>query len=188
MKVVGLILAGGAATRMGGVDKPLLPLGSRRLLDFVLDRVRPQVDAVAISANGDPARFAAFGSPILADAVARRGPLGGILRGLEWAELSGADAVLSVPGDTPFVPLDLAARLVPAPACAENAAGVHWPVALWPVGCRMALAGWLGTQSSGRVSAFAALIAMRRVWFPDEGEPFHNVNTPADLEAAERNV
>ena len=188
MKVVGLILAGGAATRMGGVDKPLLPLGGRRILDFVLDRVRPQVEAVAISANGDPARYAPFGCAVLADEVSGRGPLGGLLRGLGWAESLGAEAVLSVPGDTPFIPTDLVARLAPAPACAQNLSGVHWPVALWPVDSRKVLADWLGSQNSGRVSAFGALIGLRKVWFSETVDLFHNVNTPADLEAAQRNV
>jgi len=186
--IAGLILAGGAATRMGGVDKPLLPLDGRVILDFVLERVRPQVAAVAISANGDPARYARFGCLVLADEVLGRGPLGGVLRGLGWAKEIGAEALLTVPGDTPFVPSDLVARLGVAPSCAENAAGVHWPVAVWPVSCAAALAGWLRSQPSGRVAAFGGIVGMRRVWFGDAGDPFHNVNTPEDLEAAQRNV
>ena len=186
--MAGLVLAGGLGTRMGGVDKPLLPLGGRVILDFVLDRLRPQVDALAISANGDPARYAAFGQPVLADTMLSRGPLGGILRGLEWAEGLGADALLTVPGDTPFIPIDLATRLRPAPGCAENESGIHWPVALWPIPCRTALADWLSTQESGRVSRFGAVIGLRRTWFSDTPDPFHNINTPEDLEAAARNV
>jgi len=173
---------------MGGVDKPLLPLGGRKILDFVVERLRPQVSLLAISANGDPARYAPFGFPVLADTVVARGPLGGVLRGLGWAEGLGASALLSVPGDTPFIPVDLAVRLGVPPACAENEAGIHWPVALWPVSCRVALAEWLGSQESGRVSRFGEMIGMRKIWFSDPGDPFHNVNTPADLEAAARNV
>ncbi len=173
---------------MGGVDKPLLPLGGRQILDFVVERLQPQVSALAISANGDPARYVQFGFPVLADTVASRGPLGGVLRGLEWAAGLGASSLLSVPGDTPFIPADLAVRLGAAPACAENEAGIHWPVALWPVACRDALAEWLGSQESGRVSRFGEMIGIRKVWFSDPGDPFHNVNTPADLEAAARNV
>jgi molybdopterin-guanine dinucleotide biosynthesis protein A len=186
--IAGLVLAGGLGTRMGGVDKPLLPLGGRVILDFVLDRVQPQVQALAISANGDPSRYARFGLPILADIMLSRGPLGGVLRGLEWAEALGAEALLTIPGDTPFIPIDLAARLWPAPACAENESGIHWPVALWPTTCRPALADWLASQDRGRVSLFAAHIGLRKTWFSDPGDPFHNVNTPADLEAAARNV
>jgi molybdopterin-guanine dinucleotide biosynthesis protein A len=188
VRVFGLILAGGQATRLGGVDKPLLPLGGRKIIDFLLERVRPQVLGVAISANGDPARYAAYECAVLADRIAGRGPLGGVLRGLEWAEEQGADALLTVPGDTPFVPENLAARLSPGPACAENASGPHFPVALWPITVRKNLAAWLASQQSGRVSAFGALIGLRRVWFDDAGDPFQNINTPADLEAALRNV
>jgi molybdopterin-guanine dinucleotide biosynthesis protein A len=173
---------------MGGVDKPLLPLADRTILDFVLQRVAPQVGALMISANGNPDRFARFGLPVYPDELAGRGPLGGLLRGLHWAEALGAEALLTVPGDTPFVPADLVARLGAAPACAENAAGVHWPVAVWPVGCAGALAGWLGSQKSGRVSAFGEVIGMRRVWFAEAGDPFQNINTPEDLEAARRSV
>jgi molybdopterin-guanine dinucleotide biosynthesis protein A len=165
--IAGLILAGGRATRMGGVDKPLLKLGERTLLDIVLERLRPQVAALAISANGDPGRYARFGLPVLADEFLGRGPLGGVLSGLGWAAGIGAEVLLTVPGDTPFVPVDLA---------------------VWPVSCAAALAGWLGSQPSGRVSAFGEMIGMRRVWFGGAGDSFHNVNTPADLAAARRNV
>jgi molybdopterin-guanine dinucleotide biosynthesis protein A len=109
--IAGVILAGGAATRLGGVDKPLLTLGDGTLLDVLLARVRPQVAALAISANGDPVRYARFGLPVLADEMLRRGPLGGVLSGLGWAARIGAEVLLSVPGDTPFVPVDLVARL-----------------------------------------------------------------------------
>ncbi len=188
MRVLGLILAGGLGTRMGGVEKPLLPLGGRQIIDFVLERVRPQVSALAISANCDPARYAAYTCPVLADRIAGRGPLGGVLRGLEWAEEHGADALLTVPGDTPFVPENLAARLSPGPACAESATGAHFPVALWPITARKTLADWLASQTSGRVSSFGALIGLRKIWFEGPGDPFQNINTPADLEAAQRNV
>jgi len=188
MKIAGLILAGGKASRMGGLDKPLLHLGELTLLDILLNRVRPQVSALAISANGDPARYLGYGLPVLADEILGRGPLGGVLRGLAWAVALDAEALLTVPGDTPFVPPNLVARLDPAPACAEDAAGVHWPVALWPVSCAKTLAEWLATQPSGRVAEFGALIGLRKTWFDDEGAPFYNVNTPADLEALRRSV
>jgi len=186
--IAGLILAGGAARRLGGVDKPLLALGKGTVLDALLARVAPQVGALAISANGDAGRFARFGAPVLADEVVSRGPLGGVLRGLGWAAGLGADALLTVPGDTPFVPRNLVARLGVEPATAEDGSGVHWPVAVWPVACAAALTGWLEAQDSGRVSAFATLIGMRRVWFDEAGDPFRNINTPEDLEAARRSV
>ena len=179
-----LILAGGQATRMGGGDKPLLDLGGRTLIDHVLQRLATQAGHIAISANGDPARYAHLGLPVLADEVTGRGPLGGVLRGLAWAEAIGAQALLSVPGDTPFIPRDLAARLGAAPAWVQNVAAVHPLVAVWPVACRETLARWLAAQTSGRVRAFGELIGMRSVWFEDAPDPFRNINTPADLAAA----
>ncbi len=180
--VVAVILAGGRATRLGGVDKALLQAGGHSLIGHVLARVAPQVGAVAVSANGEAARYAHLGRPVLADEVTGRGPLGGVLRGLAWAEQEGASSLLSVPGDTPFVPRHLVTRLGAAPAWAENAAGVHPLVAVWPVACRAALATWLADQASGRVRAFGGVIGMRAVWFADVPDPFLNVNTAADLE------
>lgn len=172
-----MVLAGGAAQRLGGGDKPLLELApGLTLLDELLRRLRPQAAPVALSANGDPARFARFGLPVLPDA-APAGPLAGVLAALAWAGVLGAEAVLTVPGDTPFIPPDLAARLVPAPA----RAGAHHAVACWAVEAAPALAAFLA-GGGRRVSEFAARIGMRAVDFPDA--PFFNVNTPADLAVA----
>ena len=108
----GIILAGGRATRMGGGDKGRLKLGDRSLLDRVRDRLASQVGPVALNANGDPARFADLGLPVIADSVADcPGPLAGVLAGLDWAASLGADAVVTVAADTPFFPADLVARL-----------------------------------------------------------------------------
>jgi molybdopterin-guanine dinucleotide biosynthesis protein A len=177
--IVALIMAGGGATRMGGGDKPLLALGGRTILDELLGRLRPQVAALALSANGDLSRFASFGLPVLPDPVPDQGPLAGLREGLAWAAAIGAETLLSVPGDTPFVPRDLVARLRPAPACAVSGGHVHPLVALWPVECRHGLQGW----PDPRVKNFAASIGMRQVPFDDEFA-FLNVNTPADLAAA----
>jgi molybdopterin-guanine dinucleotide biosynthesis protein A len=179
--IVGIVLAGGRAMRMGGVQKALLPLGGQAIIQHVLGRLAPQTKALAISANAETERYQALGYPVLADPIPARGPLGGILAGLDWARSLGANALLSVPGDTPFIPRDLAARLAPAPACAESPTGTHWPVALWPIVCAAPLRDWLTSQSSGRVASFAALIGLRRVHFPDAGDPFRNINTPEDL-------
>jgi molybdopterin-guanine dinucleotide biosynthesis protein A len=177
--IAALILAGGGAARMGGGDKPLLALGGRTILAELLGRLRPQVSAVALSANGDPLRFASYGLPVLPDPVPDQGPLAGLAQGLIWAAVIGAEALLSVPGDTPFVPRNLAVRLSPAPACAVSGGHIHPLVALWPVGCRDKLQGW----PDPRVKTFAASIGMRQVLFDDE-LAFLNVNTPADLTAA----
>ena len=84
MRVFGLILAGGEGRRMGA-DKAQVTLGGRPMLAHVLDRIAPQVERLALSANGDPARLAPFGLPVLPDAGESRGPLSGVLAGLCWA-------------------------------------------------------------------------------------------------------
>jgi len=188
--VCALVLAGGGARRLGGGDKPLLALGGRTLLAHVLARLRAAGDvAIALSANGDPARFARFGLPVLDDgAFAGQGPLAGVLAGLDWAAACGAGALLTVPGDTPFIPRDLAARLAPAPSCAASFGRVHPLVALWPVTARAALRSRLSADGPRNVAAFAATLGLRAVAFAAEDQPcdpFLNVNTPEDLARAQ---
>ena len=109
---LGIILAGGQATRMGGGDKGLLDMGGQTLLARVIARLGPQAAGIALNANGDAARFEAFGLPVLPDSVAGfPGPLAGVLAGLDWAAQQGADAIVTVAADTPFFPLDLVDRL-----------------------------------------------------------------------------
>ena len=110
---LGVILAGGLATRMGGGDKGLLQLGGQSLLAHVIDRLAPQVAGLALNANGDPARFADLGLPVLPDSIAGyAGPLAGVLAGLDWAAGQGADCIVTAAADTPFFPRDLVDRLM----------------------------------------------------------------------------
>src|SRR5438067_1472719 len=100
---------------MGGGDKALRPLGGKTLLDHVMDRLRPQVAALVLNANGDPDRFARFGLPVVADSIADfAGPLAGVLAGLDWTAANRPDCplVVSVATDAPFLPRDLVARLI----------------------------------------------------------------------------
>jgi len=180
-----LVLAGGSAQRMGGGDKPLRLLHGRTLLEHVLAGI--DVPLVAISANGDPARFARFGLPVLADgAFAGQGPLAGVLAGLQWAESVGASSLLTVPGDTPFLPPGMADALAPAPSCAASLSQRHHLVALWRVADRTLLQTFLSVPGSRRVSDVAEILAMRYVDFP-AADPrwFVNVNTPEDIERLE---
>jgi molybdopterin-guanine dinucleotide biosynthesis protein A len=187
LPTVGVILAGGEARRMGGGDKPLLEVGGTAMLSRVIAALRPELSAIAISANGDPRRFAAFGLPILPDGrFAGEGPLAGVLAGLEWAHACDAEALLTVPGDTPFVPRGLAAALAPPPACAASRGQPHRLVALWPAGCRAALLQVLEAPGRRDVAHFAARIGTRVVDFPIAGhDPFLNINTPEELAAAQ---
>ncbi len=182
-----LILAGGRAERLGGVEKPLIRIGRRTVLERILASLGDTPGAVALSANGDPMRFSSFGLPVLPDGrFAGEGPLAGLLAGLDWAAALGAAALLSVPGDTPFLPAKLALRLAPAPAVAASGGRVHHLIALWPVDARHALARHLATPGKRAVAAFAAGLGMRVVAFPaGSGDPFLNINTSADLARAQ---
>ena len=190
--VLGLALAGGASSRMGR-EKALALLAGEPLLARVLRRLAPQVAGVALSANGEPERFSAFGAPVLADPshVLGCGPLAGVLAGLDYAGRLGMDMVATVPSDAPFLPMDLVARLASERigdeiAFARNSAGDQPLFALWPLAVRSAIAAAL---EGGRRSAIdlIARAAHRAVLFETaEPDPFFNVNRPDDLEAAER--
>ena len=192
--VVAVILAGGEARRLGGIDKTLIALDGTPVLSLILRCLRPQVHRIALSANGDPSRFAAFGLPVLADDRPGIGPLAGLLRGLDWAAEQGADAWLTVPGDTPFIPPDLLHRLSPAPAVAVSDARRHHLAATWPTAWRLPLAAYLdglaadAPRRSFGTRAFAQSMSppMREVTFATEPvDPFFNVNTPSDRLAAQ---
>ena len=146
MKVVGLLLAGGQSRRMGGGDKALRLLGGIPLLERVIERLRPQVDALVLNANGDPTRFANFALPVAADTVPGFvGPLAGVLAGLDWAASHRPDCpyVVSAATDAPFLPIDLVVRLAEALdeagadlACAASGGRSHPVFGLWPVRLR----------------------------------------------------
>lgn len=193
---LGVILAGGQATRMGGGDKGLLPLGGQTLLQRVLDRLAPQVADVALNANGDPLRFAAFDLPILPDSVTGfAGPLAGVLAGLDWAAGQGAETIVTAAADTPFFPCDLVPQLLlrsegmahplvlAATPDAKRGTARHPTFGLWPV----ALRDDLRTALDGglrKVVLWTEKHGGREALFPQE-QAFFNVNTPADLAEAE---
>jgi molybdenum cofactor guanylyltransferase len=183
-KTAALVLAGGAARRMGGGDKTLLELSGKRVIEHILAAL--ETPDIAISANGDPARFSAFGLPVLNDGeFAGQGPLAGVLAGLDWAASRGADRLLTVPGDVPLIPTGLAAALVPAPSCAASNGRLHHLVALWPIEVRDDLRRLLSAPGRRDVVHFARRIGMRTVDFPAPiWDPFLNVNTPEDLASA----
>lgn len=191
---VGVILAGGAATRMGGGDKGRLNLGGRSILAHVIERLEPQVAAVALNANGDLGRFADLGLPVLPDSVAGLpGPLAGVLAGLDWAAEQGADHVVSAAADTPFFPGDLVPRLIEAAeregkpmALARTEGNRHPTFGLWPVALRDDLREAL-TGGLRKVVLWTDRHGTAHADFPVVGfDPFFNVNTPDDLEEARR--
>lgn len=193
MPIAGLILAGGRSSRMGGGDKTLLDLAGRPMLAHIVDRFGPQVDRLALSANGDPARFAAFGLPVLGDgAFVDAGPLAGILAGLDWAAELKAERLVSVAGDTPFLPRDLVGRLLAATpdtsaiAMAASGGARHPVFAAWPTSLRESLREFLAAGSTYKVTHFADGFPLIVVDFPTEPvDPFFNVNLRSELVDAE---
>ncbi len=192
---LGVVLAGGLARRMGGGDKPLRVLGGKPMLDHALGRLAPQVAAVIVNANGDPARFAGYGLPVVADGLPDHpGPLAGILAALDWAAEQRPDLpwVVSVPGDSPFIPGDLVARLHAARAAAgvplagarsggpTHPPGGPWPRAL-PYHQRAPLTG--GERKIDRWTARHG--CAHADWPARPVDPFFNANAPEDLAAAE---
>ena len=191
---LGVILAGGQATRMGGGDKGLLDLGGRCLLDQVIDRLEPQVAGLALNANGDPERFARFGLPVLSDSVAGYpGPLAGVLAGLDWAAAQGAACIVTAAADTPFFPCDLVPRLLLAAegmrnplVLAATADGRQPTFGLWPVALRDDLRAALEGGLRKVVMWTDAHGGREAPFDTSRGDPFFNVNTPDDLRTARR--
>lgn len=195
---LGVILAGGQAIRMGGGDKGRLMLGGQSLLDHVQARLEPQVAGMALNANGDAARFADTGLPVIADSIKGfAGPLAGVLAGLDWAAGKGADAIVTAAADTPFLPCDLVPRLIQAADGMQHPLALaatpdtrrgrnrHPTFGLWPVALREELRAALQDglrkvvlwtdQHGGREAMFEAA----------PFDPFFNINTPEDLARAE---
>jgi molybdopterin-guanine dinucleotide biosynthesis protein A len=185
---------------LGGGDKGLRPLAGQPILAHVIERLRPQVSALVINANGDASRFAAFGLPVIADGVPGfAGPLAGVHAGLQWAKANvlACGAVVTVPSDTPFLPGDLVARFLAARRArgdalfvARSESGVHPVVGLWPIalaceledslkqGMRKAGA-WTEAHGAVEVSFPPVEVGTRRI------DPFFNINRPEDLASAE---
>jgi molybdopterin-guanine dinucleotide biosynthesis protein A len=195
--VLGVVLAGGLARRMGGGDKARLRIGGATILERVVARLKPQCAALIINANGDPARFADTGLSVVPDNVPDfAGPLAGILAALDWAaEHRGELAdIVSVPGDCPFLPSDLVARLISARtrektplACARSGERRHPVIALWPVDLRGDLRRALCEEGVRKIENFTAPFGVAIAdWPAAPVDPFFNVNTPQDADEAER--
>jgi molybdenum cofactor guanylyltransferase len=163
----------------------------------VLARLKPQCTAVILNANGDPTRFADTGLPVVADTVPDfAGPLAGILAGLDWAAVHAPAItdVVSVPGDCPFLPGDLVARLSVARseagspfACARSGEWRHPVVGLWPVALREDLRKALLEENLRKIESWTARHGTAVAdWPATPVDPFFNVNTPADAAEAER--
>ena len=191
---VGVILAGGQATRMGGGDKGRLMLGQRSLLDHVIERLRPQVSSIILNANGAQDRFSDLNLPVVADSLpGYAGPLAGVLAGLDWAYAHGSDHIVSVAADTPFFPKELVQSFLATAVGMEtplvlaaiiDAAGKIWrqpTFGLWPVMLRDDLRKSLETGLRKVVNWTDQHGSREAIFDTDCVDPFFNVNTPDDL-------
>jgi len=198
--VVGVLLAGGKSSRMGGGDKCLLPLAGKPMLTRIIDRLSPQVTDLVLNANGDMSRFTAFDLPIVMDRLGGQiGPLAGVHAGIEWATANrpGSRFVITCATDTPFFPIDLVARFLaslkggePKLLVARSEEGLHPVFGLWPVSLAPAietsLAGgmrkvqaWVREHQAKEISFPVGEIGGRKI------DPFFNLNLPEELAEAE---
>lgn len=195
-RAVGVLLAGGQARRMGGGDKCLRPLADRPILAHVIERIRPQVDALMLNANGDPARFDGFGLPVVTDVIEGfAGPLAGVLTGMTWAAEHRPDCpwIVTVATDTPFLPTDLVSSMTAALArddaelaTAVSAGRSHPVFGLWPVRLADALRQAMVDDDIRKVDRFTARYRLAEAIFPTTPfDPFFNTNRPDDLTEAE---
>jgi molybdenum cofactor guanylyltransferase len=193
--ILGVILAGGRATRMGGGDKGLKRIGGQLMLTRVINRIGPQVERLIINANGDPERFIDFDLPVVPDDLPDLpGPLAGILAAMDFAaEMTAANQVLSVAADCPFLPHDLCPRLMAMQqlhdshiAVARSGGFAQPTIALWDISLRYDLRKALADESLRKIDAFTARYKTTGVEWPvTPFDPFFNANTPDDLALAE---
>jgi molybdenum cofactor guanylyltransferase len=186
--VTGIVLAGGQGRRMGSVDKGFVELDGRPLVAHVIARLAPQVHALIVNANQNAERYAAFGLPVVADAIGGfAGPLAGLHAGLS---LATTPFVATSPCDSPFLPGDLVARLAAAfdaqsidLAVARTFLQPHPVFALARRSLLPHLAQFL--EGGGRkIDAWYGSLSVAEVAFDDEADAFRNINTPAELAAS----
>jgi molybdenum cofactor guanylyltransferase len=189
MKIAGVILAGGKATRMDGANKALLQLGYKPLVTHVANRLKPQVTSLGVNANRDAE---AFSLPTVTDGIGGNlGPLDGILGAMMFAKQNGCTYALTVSVDTPFIPSDLAERLSEKSAgqiaIANSNGRIHGTCGLWPVQNAAGLRAFILSGKSLKLMDYLNQTGFVEVAFDGtDPDPFFNINTPDDLAAAAR--
>ena len=194
--MIGIILAGGLATRMGGGDKGLRAVGGLPILDRLIATLRLQCEALVVSANGDADRLASYGLPVVPDDLPNNlGPLAGVLAGLDWIAAHHPDCqfAVSAPTDTPFLPKDFVARLQDVRVedramivCARSGGATHPVASLWSVSLRHDLRKALVDDGLRKVGAFLSRHPVAYAdWPVHPYDPFFNANVPEDLNEAE---
>ena len=191
MKIIGAIIAGGRSRRMGAREKAFLSLAGKPILAHVIERIAPQVDQLIINANGDTSRFGKFGLTVIPDVLTSlTTPLAGLHAALEFAKKAGAEVLVTVPSDTPFLPADLVGRLLENGGNAAIAAAgcqEHYIIGAWKMALLDDLGGAIAKDNLFRVKDWVQRISAEVVaWPTDPFDPFFNVNTPEDLQRAEQ--
>lgn len=193
MKVIGAIIAGGQSRRMGGREKAFLELDSKPVILHVIEQFEPQVEQLVINANGEPARFSAIGLEVVPDVLTSlTTPLAGFHAALQFAKSVGADVLVTVPSDTPFLPFDLAAKLLEnsmanGAAIASSGGQDHYIIGAWNKELLDDLERGIANDGLFRVKDWAQRASAQKVEWPVEPyDPFFNVNTPEDLLRAEQ--
>ncbi len=196
---IGVILAGGRSSRMGGNEKAFLALTDRPMIQVALDRLTKQTDTVIINANGDQERMKFLGVPVQRDIFGGfAGPLAGVHAGMQWVRHNQplVSHICTIAADTPFFPADLAARLEDNLKTADTIVlaasnGYRHPVfGLWPVSLIEDLAAFLQSGQTGKVMAFVKQQDWTEAEFDNLNangnsiDPFFNINTPEELELA----
>ncbi len=198
MKICGIILAGGQSRRMGGREKSLMQLKDIAPIEWVAQRLGPQVETLAINANGDPDRFNFLGLPVLPDTIdGFVGPLAGVLSGMRWAAKEhDATHIVTAAADTPFIPKELVARLSKSVSpskqisMAHSNGRIHPVAALWPCALADSLENFLTVEDQRKILVFAERHGLTETKFelsngPTGHDPFFNINTPDDMVIAE---
>lgn len=185
--VTGIVLAGGQGRRMGGVDKGLVELDGKPLVAHVIARLAPQVATLVVNANRNATRYAAFGYPVVPDALGGfAGPLAGLQAGLSAA---ATPHVVTVPCDSPFLPTDLVSRLAEGLAAGNAdlavAKTLDQPHPVFALAHRDVLVHLTAFLESGgrKIDAWYSTLAVVEVSFDDEVEAFRNFNTREELAA-----
>ena len=185
-KISGIVLAGGQGRRMGGVDKGLQVLGGKMMVEHVIARLAPQVDEIVINANQNTQTYAQLGHPVAPDLTGGfAGPLAGLQAGLHAAKHA---LVVTAPCDSPFLPLDLVARLRAALGASQLAVAKtgdqpHPVFALVRSKVRQNLEDFL-SRGGRKIDAWYASLKVIEVPFDDEADAFRNINTRAELDSA----
>jgi molybdenum cofactor guanylyltransferase len=182
-KVSGIVLAGGQGRRMGGVDKGLQPLRGKPMIEWVLERLKPQVSEVIVNANQNVDKYEAYAHRVVRDEIGGfAGPLAGLHAGLKYAK---HPLVVTVPCDSPFLPMDLVARLSTALqshdlAVAKTGDQPHPVFSLMKREVRESLEAFLA-QGGRKIDAWYAALKVVEVNFDDEADAFRNINTLDEL-------